>query len=159
MVFGCRQWTEGLEVRGREFSREHLRAVNGWVIGNNFLFKQLPEAGDAVISPFGFQEALIERIKRILVLVDRDGRPERLLSPLNIADLRRVLREHEQQALRLAGQLRVLVDAERLTSAKDLLEVLEGTYQQTVARAGERSVYKVNEKVWAPYADVLAVVP
>lgn len=159
MVFGCRQWAEGLETRGREFSKEHLRAVNGWLIGNNFLFKQLPEAGDAVISPFGFQETLIDRIKRILVLVDRDGRPEHLLSPLNIADLRRVLREHEQQALRLAGQLKPLVDADRLAAARDLLVLLEGTYETTVARAGERSVYRVDEKVWAPYADTLAVVP
>lgn len=159
MVFGCRQWAEGLEARGREFSKEHLRAVNGWVIGNNYLFKQLPETGDAVISPFGFQVSLIDRIRRVLVLIDRDGRPEHLLSPLNIADLRRVLREHEQQPLRLAGQLKTLIDADQLLSAKDLLEVLEGTYQQTVVRAGERSVYKVDEKVWAPYTSVLAVSP
>jgi hypothetical protein len=159
MVFGCRQWAEGLERGRREFSKEHLRAVNGWVIGNNFLFRLLPEAGNAVIGPFGFQEALIERLKRILVLVDRDGRPEHQLSPLNIADLRRVLLEHEQQALRLAGRLRVLVDAEQLTSAKDLFEVLEGTYDRQIASAGERSVYKVDGGAWEPYANVLAAVP
>lgn len=157
MVFGCRQWAEGLETRGREHSKEHLHAVNGWVIGNNYLFKQLPEAGDAVIGPFGFQQALIERIIRILALVDRDKKPERLLAPLNIDDLRRVLREHEQQPLRLASRLKVLVDAELFNPAKDLFEVLDKTYAQTVAKAGERSVYKVDDKLWAPYATELSI--
>lgn len=157
MVFGCRQWAEGLEVRGREFSKEHLRAVNGWLIGNNFLFNQLPEAGNAVISPFGFQEALIERLKRILVLVERDGRPRHQIAPLNVDELQRVLDEHEQQQLRLAGSLKTLVDAEQLEEARDLIRVLERTYEQAVAKPGTRSVYRVDQRSWAPYANVLAV--
>lgn len=155
MVFGCRQWSEGLEARGREFSKEHLRAVNGWLIGNNFLFRQLPEAENAPISPFGFQEALIERIKRVLVLVDRDGRPERVLAPLNIADLRRVLREHQQQALRLTARLDDLVGSEDLASARDLLEVLTRTYDQAVVAKGETSVFRVDEQAWRPYENVV----
>ena len=146
MVFGCRSWAEQLETRSRKWSKEYNWAINGWVIGNRFLFRRTVDANNDQLSPFGYQEPLIARLREAVERVS-NGLNSARLEPLDLEEVRDVLLEHDQTLLRYVGQTGPLIELGRYTEALDLNRVAYDVFQQTVAKGDQPSVYGIDEGV------------
>lgn len=147
MVFGCRMWAEQLEAKSRKWSREYLWALNGWIIGNRYLFRRTVSADNDQLSPFGYQEPLIARLREALERAENIGWNTQLMRPLNLAEIQDIVLEHEQTLLRYVGQTRTLSGQGQWIEALQLNRSAYDVYQEYVAKAGNPSVYRIDESV------------
>lgn len=147
MVFGCRIWAEQLEAKSRKWSREYLWALNGWIIGNRYLFRRTVSSDNDQLSPFGYQEPLIARLREALERADNDDWNIQLMRPLNLAEIQDIVLEHEQTLLRYVGQTSVLSGQGQWIEALELNRSAYDVYQEHVANADNPSVYGIDESV------------
>lgn len=106
VFYTCKALAFKLELADK-WSNDHLRAINGWMIANDYLYRQ--SNGTAL----GIDEVLLAKLKEIYDNASKDKR----IAPLTRPEIKRILDEGKNQQLQASSVIAGLVAKKRFQNA------------------------------------------
>lgn len=140
VLYTCREMAFMLEAEPQgHWDKPHLGAIQGWLVGNKYLFENFGWDVDAWgvpigLSPYGADQGLVTKLRAI---VGENLAPENW-EPLRIEDAEQFLALVDDRALRLVGDVPGLIASKQYSAAAlindEAIKVLKARADQGSSR-------------------------
>ena len=138
-LYHCRQIAMRHEYERNRYAVAHLRALAGWFDANLALYTRSKPLG-----PYGVDPLLLQRIREIIAMIDARTYRDDQFQPLRVSDVRDLIKLVNEEDIRLAGFVPILIGQGRLADAKDLNSFVRVRFDEIVKSLGVSSIHGVN---------------
>ncbi|MES0057262.1 hypothetical protein NKJ66_27150 [Mesorhizobium sp. M0078] len=157
IMSSCGAATRWMRNTGRQFSDLAMRSLNSWLIANRFLY--VKKTGQIQFSPYGLEPDLIDALKEMADKMDENRPRSKEFSPLTRSAIEKTLKDHDEEAVRMAAFVPALVKDKRLQEAFWANQIALDAYQKISGGDPSKVVVSVTNGVLndnAKYIDTLA---